>query len=181
VARHCRKSMVCTIVLSTKLMSADLEVRLLLHTQTSLMFLCCSTIIDFKVDCKLFLSWCCVINFFVLPFFVGLILWIILMSIVLIVNNYYTMRFHPDCHCILILLHEESYIMCCPRAQQLCMYQHTCSNFNFQGMLVMLHVEKATGVVWGGCDKWKMYIGQKGPSCSHTLELNIGSLCISVW
>ena len=71
------------------------------------------------------------------------------MSIVLIVNNYYTMRFQPDCHCILILLHEESYIMCCPRAQQLCMHQHTCGNFNFQGMLVMLHVEKATGVVWG--------------------------------
>ena len=45
--------MVCTIVLSTKLMSADLEVKLLL--QTSQMFLCCSTVIDFKVDCKLFL------------------------------------------------------------------------------------------------------------------------------
>ena len=97
------------------------------------------------------------------------------MSIVLIVNNYYTMRFQPDCHCILILLHEESYIMCCPRAQQLCMHQHTCGNFNFQGMLVMLHVEKATGVVWGGCDKSKIYIGQKGPSCSHALELIIVS------
>ena len=47
--------MLCTIVLSTKLMSADLEVKLLLHPKTSQMFLCCSTIIDFKVDCKLFL------------------------------------------------------------------------------------------------------------------------------